>query len=292
MNSRFTNCPCCESLNLTEKKNENFKVPQKSYDFFYGGWQYIENIVRCRNCGFQFVGKLIQSYSSFYQDFGRDNPSYTEANVKRKRYFKELRSIIEKSCNISLNDLNNVLDVGSGDGVFLSSLSDLVTKTAVEPSPDLRHQLQKQGVNVYEDLSDIPSSMFFQLITLNDVLEHIENPASFLSCLARHLTPDGIIVISVPDYSRLIARVLKEKYYLTTPMHLSYFTWSSLKYLADNQKELEFVKSFNAPVVYAQISDAFKWLKINDTSKFINVLNKVPISYRSNFVSIMRRADG
>ena len=292
MTLRFSCCPCCEKNQFKKKKNYDFTSPNSPIDFFYGGWKDIEDMVTCLNCGFKFINTLVPEHELFYVNFGDDNQGYSDGGVQREQFFRSLKKSLKTSDGIDIDSFDTALDVGAGDGEFLLNLGMQTKKYAIEPSQKLTANLQSNGITCFNKVSDLPSDLKFQLITLNDVLEHVENPTVFLDQVTRHLEGNGILLISVPDYSRLAARILGTKYYLTTPMHFSYFTWQSMKALLSNRKDIQPVSIRKAPLMRARLSDALKWFDINPSHKLTQLLDKVPIGYRSNFISVSRKNNG
>lgn len=97
-----------------------------------------------------------------------------------------------------------LLDVGSGTGVFPYAMKQRGWNcTALDPDPRAcEHLRETVGVSVVEgDLMtlDLSSEGVFDLITFNKVLEHVENPVEMLRAAIRHLDPQGILYVEVPD---------------------------------------------------------------------------------------------
>ena len=99
-----------------------------------------------------------------------------------------------------------VLDIGAGTGVFLSRFLRTVSSSweavAIEPDPTAAHHLRRLGLfSVVEsrfpgqhDLSG------FDLITLNKVLEHVDDPLSLLRSVIVALSPGmSILYVELPD---------------------------------------------------------------------------------------------
>ena len=70
---------------------------------------------------------------------------------------------------------------------------------------------------------------FFDVITLQDVFDHVRDPLETLRLCHRMLKPSGLIVIKVHDIQSLFARLCGPRYYaIAPPYHLSYFNKKSL----------------------------------------------------------------
>ena len=84
-------------------------------------------------------------------------------------------------------------------------------------------------------------------ININQVLEHLKNPAEVLIECRRLLRRGGLLVISVPDFQSLQFTVGKENWFLLDlPCHLFHFTEKGLKdLLKKNGFHIRRVKRFN-----------------------------------------------
>jgi ubiquinone/menaquinone biosynthesis C-methylase UbiE len=97
-----------------------------------------------------------------------------------------------------------VLDVGAGSGVFLARFQQLASDwqcTAIEPNPDACEHLRTlPGIQVVGNFfaPDIFSERF-ELVTLNKVLEHVQDPVTFLSGVGEVLAPRGVVYVELPD---------------------------------------------------------------------------------------------
>ena len=100
-------------------------------------------------------------------------------------------------------DLNNgdILDVGAGFGGMVPLLKTLGTVEALEPYEDARKALEETGALVR--IEGIESFLAgrkdcYDLITLFDVLEHIEDDRGTVAGIRRALKPGGRLVLTVP----------------------------------------------------------------------------------------------
>lgn len=97
-----------------------------------------------------------------------------------------------------------VLEIGCGHGGYVALLGWVgFDATGTEMSPWVVEFAQKSfGVRALagriEDVS-LPEGTF-DVIVLNDVLEHLPSPANTLARCARLLTPNGFFVIQTPEY--------------------------------------------------------------------------------------------
>lgn len=101
-----------------------------------------------------------------------------------------------------------VLEIGSGTGATLAWLRDrwpTAHFTGIDCLEAARKPLSEAAdVSIIADLDKaIPELDQYDLILALDVLEHLVDPWAVLRHLGEHLTPEGTIIVSVPNVSRL-----------------------------------------------------------------------------------------
>ncbi|KXS99483.1 hypothetical protein AC578_3770 [Pseudocercospora eumusae] len=102
------------------------------------------------------------------------------------------------------------LDIGCGGGIFAESAARLpyaASVTAIDPSPEViavakRHArqdprlLRETGRLEYRNIAieELPASEEYDVVTLFEVIEHVQQPAPFLRGVLRHLKPGGWLI--------------------------------------------------------------------------------------------------
>jgi 2-polyprenyl-3-methyl-5-hydroxy-6-metoxy-1,4-benzoquinol methylase len=112
------------------------------------------------------------------------------------------------------NETKRVLDIGAGLGVFLSCfLDENWVGDAVEPDPNAADHLRlisdgNESFNVHQGIFTGQSEFQdYDLITLNKVVEHVEDPVSLLKSIHAALkNPTGLVYIEVPDKLTIYCR--------------------------------------------------------------------------------------
>lgn len=109
-----------------------------------------------------------------------------------------------------------LLDVGCHSGFFLRLAKEHGWSVlGVEPSEVTaqfgRDYFGLEVINSTLEEAALPSEEF-DLVTLNDVFEHLPNPASVVAEIRRVLRPDGLLFIKTPNasYNMLKFRLLKQ----------------------------------------------------------------------------------
>jgi 2-polyprenyl-3-methyl-5-hydroxy-6-metoxy-1,4-benzoquinol methylase len=128
-----------------------------------------------------------------------------------------------------------VLDIGCGKGLFLDVLKEQGKETfGFEPDVNATKILEKKGHGVCSDLSDIQDNSF-DLITMFQVLEHIENPSVLVHEIYRILKPGGYFIVETPNSVSKLASNKKFWRALEFPRHLILHSPQSVKHLLDKE---------------------------------------------------------
>lgn len=137
--------------------------------------------------------------------------------------------------------LGRVLEVGCGAGAFAAHLGGATEHWGIEPDPDAARRAQDRGLRVVvgtfqEVAGELPVGAF-DTVVCNDVIEHMTDHDEFLADIRRYMSPDGVIVGSVPNVRHLphLVNLLVKKDWEYTDdgtldrTHLRYFTEKSLR---------------------------------------------------------------
>ncbi|MBL0923633.1 MAG: bifunctional 2-polyprenyl-6-hydroxyphenol methylase/3-demethylubiquinol 3-O-methyltransferase UbiG [Sphingomonadaceae bacterium] len=99
-----------------------------------------------------------------------------------------------------------VLDVGCGAGLLCEPLARMgAAVTGVDAAPEnaeaaKAHALQS-GLTIDYRAGELAAQGLgrFDVVTSMEVIEHVSDPAAFVAELARHLKPDGLLLLSTPN---------------------------------------------------------------------------------------------
>ena len=98
-----------------------------------------------------------------------------------------------------------VLEIGCGEGDFLHlpSKRNRAEVYGIEPNSSAASSARSKGLQVYEataaDIDQHFPTTRFDAIVLNDVLEHLANPADVLDRCRNALSGDGVLIASIPN---------------------------------------------------------------------------------------------
>jgi 2-polyprenyl-3-methyl-5-hydroxy-6-metoxy-1,4-benzoquinol methylase len=136
----------------------------------------------------------------------------------------------------------NILEIGCGSGAFLMQLKEngFQNVSGIELNKTAAQSAIEKGLNVYsgpiEDFTEELKKSQFDVIVLNDVIEHILDPWDILNHLRDILSPNGSLVCSIPNVRFIgnLRHLLIEKDWkyeaegVLDQTHLRFFTKKSI----------------------------------------------------------------
>ena len=165
----------------------------------------------CIRCGAVFMSprptqeELDEYYKAEYREQvdgnGNPEPTYIGSEFKRA---ERLSWWVQRY----LPSVKRHLDIGSSAGFLLNTIWNTYHCESVGTEPNDKYRKSsedgfssiKQPTILYTDISEVPDTKKFDLITMSHVLEHLPDPIGYLENLVnRYLEPQGHVVIEVPN---------------------------------------------------------------------------------------------
>ncbi|MCL6611784.1 MAG: class I SAM-dependent methyltransferase [Peptococcaceae bacterium] len=180
--------------------------------------------------------KYYQEAKGSYKHIYSEEELMYVTNKIEQRY-----AIISKYLNNGLND-RNFLDIGCGEGWALKYFSEKswnVTGLDYSDYGCRAHNPEMTPKLLIGDVNDsiiklVKKKLTFNVIWLDNILEHVLNPLELLIKIKKLINNDGILVIEVPnDFSITQMQLLKKGYisdafWIANPDHISYFNMEGL----------------------------------------------------------------
>lgn len=130
-----------------------------------------------------------------------------------------------------------ILDVGAGTGEFVADLAALgMDVVGLELSAEACRAAARRGLRMIQ--GDWASASFrdasFEFLRMHHVLEHMVDPPDALRRAARALAPGGELVVAVPNFDSIQARLGTARWLASDfPAHLYHFTPRALRLLVE-----------------------------------------------------------
>jgi SAM-dependent methyltransferase len=125
-----------------------------------------------------------------------------------------------------------LLDFGCGFGDFVYTCERFGFEAVGVDRATAR--IEGAVVRIYSSLSDLDPTEAFHAITLFEVLEHLDEPATVLKQLAERLMPGGLLILETPDCEGVTDLKTRKDYDLIHPLeHINAFTHETLISIAE-----------------------------------------------------------
>ena len=231
-------CSLCKNANLKllfYGKDKNFHIPGKF------------PILECRKCRLIFMG-IVPDSKELEKYYPKEYYSYTPIDSKGFKfkmkiflynlYFnKKKGDYLSKMLfspflpfvrGVIISPGKKLLDIGSGSGQFLYEMKQLeMNGQGLEPGSFDEKSARRYELNIKNtDLlgAKYPKE-YFDIITMNHVLEHVPNPAKDIEEIYRILNKKGKFIVAVPNYRSLAFFLFGKNWYqLDVPRHLNDFS--------------------------------------------------------------------
>jgi SAM-dependent methyltransferase len=217
-------CSICNSDHVTKK------FQKEGIDYYY-----------CNSCGFLFSNPSVNANSQDnIEDYEDYYIKYFDSNIADTKNFESILKWISRKVDFTGKVM---LDIGSGSGKLVNYLRGKgLTIKGIEYSKPLFEKYLKDkdyffncSIDTFSETDKGP----YDIVTLMDVLEHVEYPGKFIENISKIQTAGGVLIIEIPLYRSLPSRLFGKHWHFFHKYHLSYFTKKRLsKLLSDNGYDL------------------------------------------------------
>lgn len=217
-------------------------VVARGHDFEYDTTRHEFEFLRCA-CGGVFLHPR-PAPAALERIYPDDYYSYDFAK-KLGPFVMRFKALTERAKVRSYSDYLSggarVLDVGCGDGHLLDLLRrehhDPLQLEGVEFSERAAAAAERAGFRVYrgpiEEVA-LPADSF-DLIIMNQLIEHVRDPLAVLVRVRSALRPGGHLFLETPNIDSLDARTFRRRYWggYHIPRHFHLFDTAGLRRLVD-----------------------------------------------------------
>jgi 2-polyprenyl-3-methyl-5-hydroxy-6-metoxy-1,4-benzoquinol methylase len=229
-------CPVCTETETT--------MLWQAYDDRYGQPD-IFSLVRCTSCRHVMTSPRLQEkdlaalYSTYYP---RKHVNVGDLKREALRCVAPFASFgrwwagTDNQGQYAVQPGELMLDVGCGSGLSLLEARALGAEVrGVEADPNIRRIADELGLRIHiGSLLDEPfSGEQFDLVVLNQVIEHMPEPGLILDRLRSRLKPKGRIILVFPNIESIWCRLFGKRWInWHVPYHLHHFNRSGFVRMA------------------------------------------------------------
>ena len=278
----MTECPICKKNNFKQDNLKFLEVDKNiplSVDYF---------ICDCSFMYYRFKN-ISKNYSINNKYINRNTGSGADISFDIKRLEKSFSNISDY-----LSRCNSLIDVGCNNGTFLKLVKEnneniLLYGSDVEICDETIKDLNDIGIKIKQttDISDF--NIQFDFISINHVLEHVEDIDDFFDKLKRVLNANGKIYIEVPDSSRYLDYYFQPFSYFDLE-HINHFNIQNIEHLV-NLKGFNVVEKFELDI---DMSHNIKYpgigIIIEFNQKIKPVLNQKESFYKTKLLEYINKS--
>jgi SAM-dependent methyltransferase len=165
--------------------------------------------VRCLRCGLVYVTPRLRDHllqqDKFYQVVTQGD---LEAAAERDQNPRRMKSLILVARSyLTYKRMGSLLDVGCGFGAFLEAAASVGWRVCGVEVASVPASIAGRRHNVFHgSLSDAPyEPNSFDVVRLNNVIEHVLSPRALVCDIRRVLRPGGLFTISTPNVESFTA---------------------------------------------------------------------------------------
>jgi SAM-dependent methyltransferase len=198
-------------------------------------------VVTCEACGLSFLNPRYddERLAALYQDpqmfIGTVDPEGRARSIASERSLRVTRFRADVDALRRRCAPGRLLDVGCGLGFFLEALGADFNAVGLEWSRPVVEMMKGLPLTVVE--GRYPRHPFsageFDIVSFQNVLDHLPNPLEGLRTARLLLKTRGLLALSLVNFGGLAARVYGPGFRLLGPNHLYYFTPRTIRSLLE-----------------------------------------------------------
>lgn len=259
-------------------------------------------VIRCYNCCVDFVYPMprdVDIKNLYSKQYYLNMGSVGNLHCLKSKTFNDYMKVIS-----SYKQKGKLLDIGTAYGFFVEKALEFNFDAYGVDISEYAISIAKQNISkdrfFVESIVDTHfKTESFDIITLIDVLEHLNNPLKILTKITSLLKKDGILFITTPDANSLgahIQNINMKKYHLE---HIYRYKEKSLNILFTNAGfNVLNTKQIWKTVNISCFNSHFNTFKLFPITQIFNLLNKlkfineIPFKMRiGNVMYLLKKCD-
>ena len=259
-----------ESIVLYQSYNKDKKIDLKCTTEVHEK----PTLYKCTKCSLIFSEYVHSKFEEGYS-IVEDEKYIQQIPFKQKYFdlfFTKIKSFLSKD--------HKVLEIGSYYGILGNIIKPHVKEyTGLELSKHAAEYSKKNfGLNITTEPLDqfFKENIMFDVIIMNDVIEHLDDPFKSLNLIEKNLKSNGILIFTTFNIDSILPKIMKSRYHWIIPMHKFYFSNSTLKFfLKANNMDLFKIKTDTRLISFEYLLNKFCILapKIDFIFKFLLKFN-------------------
>ena len=199
-------------------------------------------VFRCEECTLIFLDPQKKDWEKYYrEEYRQEHTPVQNTKVSARELFDIYLPFQEARVAKGRKYLKrtmHVLDIGSSTGHFLRAIKPYVKEVVGNEYNSEYAKFANEELGITTHTARLEKTGLrkgsFDLISVLEVLEHVDEPLSFLKRIGEYLKPSGILYIEVPNLSESLLSLFAVpgygEFYYREP-HLFYYSPKTLRLL-------------------------------------------------------------
>lgn len=241
-------------------------------------------IVKCTSCSVVYLSSPDHSFQSDLYEYYSEHMlcTHSSPNAASLNSISYLR-VLRKLQKYTSSSISSILDVGCGDGSFVEvCIKHGFNCQGIDLSASAVSlaQARRLPVTLTSAFDSNFNSKTFDLITLFEVIEHVDEPLKLIDRLASLLSDSGLLYLTTPNYSSVERFILQSKWPVFHSEHITYFTSYQMRRLI--QKHFPTLELVHCSTRNIDIVSIFKVFSARST-------NSLPITSANQATQSLRK---
>ena len=241
MKQVYVNCNLCGRDNWTVRFPATLqgvsKVDVSAFRCTAATYGRHPQIVQCRYCGYVYANPRWQEDDLLDAYQAVEDEAYVRERQGRELTFTRHLAALEEVTGPPAG--RSLLDVGAYIGVFVEvARASGWDACGVEPSEWAVRAARRRDLPIIQGTQNSPelTGRCFDVITMWDVIEHVDAPADELARAYQLLKPGGWLAVHTMDIDSLAARLMGRRWPWLMEMHIHYFNRRTLAQMLRKQR--------------------------------------------------------
>jgi 2-polyprenyl-3-methyl-5-hydroxy-6-metoxy-1,4-benzoquinol methylase len=218
--------------------SKKFREHAHGYDFEYQTSMNEFTLVTCEDCSHLYlrtvpdVSELDVIYPDHYQPYRFESDLNPVVRWFRDRV--QLAKVADYKKHIGAKA--SIIEIGAGSGILIESLQRFGPKTwkLTANEFDMKRLTRLEGKGIFFKIGNFETIAFeekYDVIIMNQLIEHLYDPDRILKRCHSILNPGGIVIIETPNYQSLDHQLFRKRYWggYHIPRHFNIYNDQTLK---------------------------------------------------------------
>jgi 2-polyprenyl-3-methyl-5-hydroxy-6-metoxy-1,4-benzoquinol methylase len=231
-------CPVCEATVCRSFKQKNRFETVQSFSPSSSDFGIFFDLFKCQGCGAVFSLEYPDYKNIEFLYLNSDHEGYLAESKNRQATFRRIIKLVKGYLGVT-NAPISLLDIGASAGLFLHTVQESEPTWSVSGIEASRQAVaackSRFGIDlIHGMLEDMPLEVYegkYDVISMFDIIEHVQEPLKMMQKASALLKVGGILVVTTPNIESWTSKILQSRWWSYRLMHNVLFSRQSMRHL-------------------------------------------------------------